>query len=198
MVAKKGGRRGVWTLAAKNAVQLKITLDFITPQIWRRVIVPDNYSLSDLHHVIQAAMGWHDCHMHCFVIDGTAYTIADQPADMDMEDESNLMLSTLIQSGPKTFSYEYDFGDNWTHTITIEKTSPTEPDRKLPVCLAGERACPPEDCGSQPGYEDLIEAFNDESPDEDQEAMLEWLESMEPGWNPEVFDLKKINLTLQG
>ncbi len=182
----------------KNTVELKIELEFIEPLIWRRVIVPESYSLADLHNVIQTAMGWHDCHLHCFDIDGVRYTFPNQLPEMGMEDEGKFRLSDLIKSGTKQFLYEYDFGDDWRHWITIEKVAPVDPGSNCPVCLDGARACPPEDCGSIPGYEDLVEAFHEDSPDEDQEAMLEWLESMEPGWNPDVFDRGRVNRELQG
>lgn len=185
-------------MTAKNTVELKIELEFIEPLIWRRVAVPDSYSLGDLHHVIQIAMGWHNCHLHCFDVEGCRYTFQNQLPEMDMKDEGSVSLADLIKSGTKRFLYEYDFGDDWRHWVTIEKVSPVDSDSTLPVCLDGVRACPPEDCGSIPGYEDLVMAFNDDSPDEDQEALLEWLESMEPGWNPDVFDRGKVNQVLQG
>ncbi|GBE41974.1 plasmid pRiA4b ORF-3-like protein [bacterium BMS3Bbin10] len=65
-------------------------------------------------------------------------------------------------SGPgDAFSYEYDFGDSWIHEIRIEKALPADPAVHYPRCLAGERACPPEDCGGPPGYEDLPAALQD-------------------------------------
>jgi hypothetical protein len=185
-------------MVAKNAVELEIELEFIEPSIWRRIAVPDNYSLADLHHVIQTTMGWHDCHLHCFEVNGGKYTLSSQSPDMDMEDEGTVRLADLIKAGTKRFLYEYDFGDDWRHRISIEKVSPIAPDSKLPVCLDGARACPPEDCGSMPGYEDLVEAFNAEEPNEEQATLLEWLESMEPGWNPDVFDRGKVNRELPG
>jgi hypothetical protein len=185
-------------MTAKNTAELEIELEFIEPAIWRRVSVPDSYSLTDLHHVIQTAMGWHDCHLHSFEINGVNYTFPNQLPEMDMEDESTVRLADLIKSGTKHFLYEYDFGDDWRHRITIEKVSPIDPGSMLPVCLDGSRACPPENCGSVPGYEDLVEAFNEGEPDEDQEALLEWLDSMEPDWNPDVFNRDKVNQELQG
>lgn len=41
-----------------NAVQIKVTLDYIEPPIWRRLVVPLTTTLSELHHILQAAMGW--------------------------------------------------------------------------------------------------------------------------------------------
>jgi len=92
---------------------------------------------------------------------------------MDMEDEDSVRLADLIKSGTKRFLYEYDFGDDWRRLITIEKVTPIDTGSKLPDCLDGARACPPEDCGSIPGYEDLVEAFNDDSPADEQEGLVD-------------------------
>lgn len=184
--------------AANNAVQLRIVLEYIKPQIWRRIVLPDNYSLGDLHYLIQFVLGWHNCHLHCFDVDGMRYTFSEQAADLEMEDETRLLLSDVLESGVKTFSYLYDFGDSWLHKITIEKATPIESDQPLPVCLSGARACPPEDCGSEPGYLELLLALNADDPDEEQQDMLEWLESVAPGWDPEFFDCEAINESLKG
>jgi hypothetical protein len=180
-----------------NTVQLKIVLEYIKPQIWRRVLVPDNFSLADLHNMVQFVMGWHSCHLHCFEIDGISYTFREQADDLEMEDENRLLLSDIIQSGVQEFSYLYDFGDSWLHQITIEKTTPIEPGQARPACLAGARACPPEDCGSDAGYEELLYALAADEPDEEQQDLLEWLDSYAPGWDPDFFDPEAINQALQ-
>ena len=48
--------------------QIKITLLGTSPPIWRRLLVPANLTLEELHDVLQLAMGWEDCHMHDFRI----------------------------------------------------------------------------------------------------------------------------------
>ena len=67
-----------------GAIQLKVQLRYIRPPIWWRVVLPDNAILGDLHQVIQAAMGWHNCHVHSFRIDGLYYTRADASEMEDM------------------------------------------------------------------------------------------------------------------
>ena len=96
-------------------------------------------------------------------------------------------------SGPgDAFSYEYDFGDSWIHEIRIEKALPADPAVHYPRCLAGERACPPEDCGGPPGYEDLLAALQDPAHPRHEE-IREWAG---PSFDPEAFDPAKVNRIL--
>ena len=39
-----------WISPAKNSLQMKITLRYVSPPIWRRVVVPDNITLGDLYN----------------------------------------------------------------------------------------------------------------------------------------------------
>ena len=62
-----------------------------------------------------------------------------------------------------TFTYEYDFGDNWGHTILVEKIFRPLEELKHPVCLKGKRSAPPEDCGGEGGYYHLLKVIGDPS-----------------------------------
>jgi hypothetical protein len=53
--------------------------------------------------------------------------------------------------------YKYDFGDNWRHTVTLEKILPRQRDVTYSRCVGGRRACPPEDCGGIWGYQDICD-----------------------------------------
>jgi hypothetical protein len=89
------------------------------------------------------------------------------------------------------FTYEYDFGDGWSHSIELEEQA-DEPSNRPYICLAGERACPPEDCGGVPGYERIVYAM--EHPlDSDTEELLEWLGP----FDPEAFDIDRVNSWLK-
>ena len=170
--------------------QFKITLLDITPMIWRRIQVPD-CTLTDLHEYMQAAFGWENYHLHQFEIDGVRYS---QPApdgddfDMDFEDETDVLLSKLLPKSSRKarWIYEYDFGDGWRHEVVFEGFPPIDPKAKVPLCLEGERACPPEDCGGPPGYGDYLDAIADPE-NEQHEEMLEW----RGAFDPEAFDAKK-------
>ena len=190
-------RKKMTTRPAKKAIQIKVQLRYIRPPIWRRVVLPDNATLGDLHAVIQTAMGWYNCHMHSFRIGGVYHTSrsASQMEDMDMENEERVPLAEVVTRAKQKFIYEYDFGDSWEHEIIAEKFLPLDPAAKYPVCLGGSRACPPEDCGSFPGYMDILKALNTKTPTEEQAELLEWVGE---GYDPEIFDLDAVKRRLQG
>jgi hypothetical protein len=195
MTQKRGERRKVWMLAAVNAIQLKIAIKYMRPAIWRRVVLPDHFTLADLHEVIQITMGWQNCHMHRFEIDDISYTSAQAMGGMDMKDESKVLLRSFAKKLKQKFFYEYDFGDSWIHEITVEKIVPIDSQPDTPVCLAGKRACPPEDCGSYPGYDMLLEALSAPVKTDEQKEMLEWIGD---DFDPDHFDLDAVNRWLKG
>ena len=170
--------------------QFKITLLDIKPAIWRRIQVQD-CTLADLHEYIQAAFGWENYHLHQFEIDGLNYSQPAPDGDdfgMDFEDESDVLLSKLLPKSSRKarWIYEYDFGDGWRHEVLFEGFPPSDPKAKAPLCLEGGRACPPEDCGGPPGYEDYLAAIADPQ-DEQHEELLDW----RGPFDPEAFDAKK-------
>jgi hypothetical protein len=169
--------------------QFKITLLGTKPPIWRRVQMRDG-SLADLHEHIQTAMGWENCHMHQFLIDGVRYgrpTSEDFDFGLEMENEDTVRLSQLIpkKGRPFRFKYEYDFGDGWEHEILFDGYPAVEPKTKYPVCLEGARSCPPEDVGGLGGYEEFLEALADPK-HERHDELLEWAGP----FAPEEFDAK--------
>lgn len=194
MIAPKRGPKTAWAPKPEKAIQFKVTLKYIRPPIWRRVVLPDNFSLGDLHEVIQIAMGWQNCHMHAFRIGDQQYT--SRPAsggELDMLNEDRALLRDVAGKAKSKFIYEYDFGDSWEHEVVVEKMLPFDPGAKYPVCLGGARACPPEDCGSFPGYMVILEALKAPKKTPNQEELLEWLGD---GYDPERFDLDAVNRRL--
>lgn len=158
--------------AVAEAYQFKITLKEVDPPIWRRIQVQD-CTMETFHVLVQIAMGWENGHMHEFVV-GKRHI--GEPFDVDIEDETSVRLSDIIPTlgKKKSFEYVYDFGDDWRHSIVFEGTKPPNPKLKHPACIAGERACPPDDIGGPYGYEDFLEAISD--PDHDRhEDMLDWM-----------------------
>jgi len=186
-MAKAGEPNGP---SGTSVVSLKVTLRYTQPPVWRRLLVPGTVTLEDLHHAIQAVMGWDDSHLHLFEIDGQWYGprgIVD-----DVADETSLTLNSLVKSGADRFGYTYDFGDDWEHLIVIEKRKPRPGDKPYPVCVAGKRNCPPDDCGGIPGYEHLLDILADPAHPEHAES-VEWLGE---GFDPEEFDIGNSNAAL--
>jgi hypothetical protein len=158
-----------------------MTLRDTTPPVWRRVLVPGAMTLDALHDVIQTAMGWENDHLHEFVL----------AKRTPVEDEERVTVSDLVAARVKKFVYTYDFGDSWRHDLTIGKIEPREPGRQYPVCVGGERNCPPEDCGGIWGYEELLEMLADRKHPGRRER-ADWLR----GFDPEAFDIDKVNAGL--
>ena len=180
----------------KNIYQLKITLKHIRPPIWRRIQVPGDYNLYDLHDVIQDVFGWLDYHLHEFRIGNSNYgnpELLDEFDEFGINDESDFAIQDLDLKEGKSFVYEYDFGDSWEHTVLIEKILPYDKNKKLPICIKGKRACPPEDVGGIWGYQMFLEAINGPK-NEEHESYMEWIGGE---FDPELFNLKSINDILQ-
>jgi hypothetical protein len=175
--------------------QLKITLDGITPLIWRRFLVSSNIPLNRLHDTIQIVMGWMDYHLHMFEIDGQIFGDPqdDEFGEMGTLDETNYRIRKVIEHEGLRFQYEYDFGDGWRHTLLLEKILPPDPSMHLPVCLQGRGACPPEDVGGVGGYANFLEALRDPE-HEEHEEYLTWIGGK---FAPNAFDMELVNQRLR-
>lgn len=181
------------------AYRLKITLKRTSPPIWRRVLVRGDASLADLHDVVQAAMGWHDAHLHEFTVAGTGFGgydplggTHDDPFGASPARGEETRLDRLGLEPRSVIRYQYDFGDDWDHTILLEEILPIEDGGTYPRCLTGRRACPPEDCGGVWGYAELIEIMANPAHPEHAD-MREWLGGP---LNPEAFDRDAVNRRL--
>jgi hypothetical protein len=169
--------------------QLKTTLIDAQPAIWRRIQVKD-CTLDKLHEHIQTAMGWTNSHLHQFFVDGQLYgdpeLMEENFQELNYRDSTITLLSSILPKDDKRFQfrYEYDFGDGWQHEVLFEGRPEPEAGQKYPVCLEGERACPPEDVGGMHGYAEFLERIR-EGHDRERVETLEWAE----GWfDPEEFD----------
>jgi hypothetical protein len=165
--------------------QVKVTLVGTDPPVWRRLSVPADISLEDLHYVIQTAMGWGDEHLHLFDIQGQRYS-APAHGVARTSDEGRTRLNRVAGVGD-AFHYEYDFGDSWLHEVLVEKASQVGVTGVR--CLDGARACPPEDCGGVGGYQELLEIIKDPKHPERSERM-EWLGE---DFDPEAFDVEQVS-----
>ena len=175
--------------ASERLYQFKITLKEIRPSIWRRIQVKD-CTLDKLHEHIQTAMGWTNSHLHQFKIGGVLYGDPELLCE-GFEDGPEVVnsLETKIsdivpQDGKRfKFEYEYDFGDGWEHEILFERCLRAEKRVRYPLCVEGERACPPEDVGGSGGYAEFLAALADPK-HEEHESYLEW----GGPFDPEKFD----------
>jgi hypothetical protein len=178
-----------------TALQFTVTLQGITPKIWRKIQVPPDYSFWDLHVAIQDAMGWTDSHLHLFRVKSPSTGKIDEigiPGDEDWSQPCLAgwevpILQYFNKKGAKA-KYEYDFGDDWQHVLVLDAIIEGPKPRKRPVCLDGARACPPEDCGGVHGYQEMVRILKDPS-DQEHEEMLEWVGS---GYDPDHFDKKEV------
>ena len=143
---------------------------------------------------IQDSLGWRDCYLHLFfaAVDGqmSQIGIPDDPG----WDPQPVRASWLTRLAPnltmdgQSFLYIYDFGDEWRHTITFEGVERRQVGLDYPVCLAGARACPPEDCGGPYGYAEFLEAIQN-SKHPEHHSLLEWVGG---SFDPEHFDPRGI------
>ncbi len=154
--------------------KLKIVLRDTKPAIWRRIEVPGGTRLDRLNLMIQAAMGWCNCHLHSFTIGEETYGMYDDELDVDYEDEQDYRLQDVVPHENVTFTYTYDFGDNWEHDVIVERITPPQAGVKYPRCIDGARACPPEDVGSTCGYAEFLKAIRNPK-HEEHDSFLEWV-----------------------
>lgn len=172
--------------------QLRVTLDDVRPAVWRRLLVPGSVRLDKLHRMFQAAMGWEDYHLHSFEIGEARFGAQfDEFPEGELDEKEVTVLRAIGDA--RRFSYEYDFGDSWGHEVVVESLSRSPRGLKFGVCVDGENACPPEDCGGPPGYADLLGVLADPSHDE-HEHMRSWVGGP---FDPAGFDLAFANARLQ-
>jgi hypothetical protein len=188
--------------------QVKVGLLHIKPLIWRRFLVSSATKLSDFHGILQIVMGWTDSHLHMFKLGRVSFSYPfDEEHLMELTaiDSTKVKLYNIIPhmrpwqgKFRAVMRYDYDFGDNWRHKIIFEDVMPRERGQKVPWCLEGARACPPEDIGSYPGYQAMLEALNDpQHPEHEMYANYSPYSDDEEGdftpFDPEAFDLKAVN-----
>ncbi|MBI9075384.1 MAG: plasmid pRiA4b ORF-3 family protein [Desulfatibacillum sp.] len=171
---------------------LRITLMGSDPAIWRRIVVTSDTTLGKMHQIILAVMGWSGTHQHRFSIGGRSYGIPTPDHDFGLLSEQEVRLSHVAPNLGKRFIYEYDPGDNWRHEILVEEISPLEKNLRNPVCVDGERACPPENIGGIFRYIDFLEALRDERHPA-HAVMVQWVgQDFDPG----LFDIDAANTRL--
>jgi hypothetical protein len=175
-----------------SVYQIEVQLNDVEPEIWRRILVPAGETLDRIHQIIQAAMGWQDSHLHQFTSGEDTYTEVDPDTDENSQPEAAVAIGALLHAPGESLLYEYDFGDGWEHTVTLEQVLSGVGDRVLPICIDGQRACPPEDVGGPHGYQEFLRAYLDLQHPNHRE-MVDWAGEE---FDPERFEIESVNSTL--
>ncbi len=174
---------------------LEVSLLDIQPRIWRKLLVESSITLKKLHDILQDAMGWTDSHLHQFEVGDATYSIPydDMFDEMDFVDERRVKLNGVLPAARSSMNYLYDFGDSWRHKIKVSKVFEPPVPFELPQCVAGEGACPPEDCGGVPGFFEFVRVMADKT-DSEHESMVEWYGAE---YDSKHFDIEHVNRLLQ-
>jgi hypothetical protein len=188
MAKKKSSRQKNKFKVIPKVYEFKVTLQGTEPLVWRKFLAHEFIELSELHMLIQMTMGWEASHLYEFKINDKSYSESDGLDELDMEEAEGVMLCEVLGS-VKKFKYIYDFGDNWSHEIEIMRTLETDPRMYYPVCVGGENACPPEDCGGIYGFDQLKKTISGEESREKDE-LLSWIGGY---YNPSTFDPNFVN-----
>ena len=186
------------SLSKPCLITLRIELVGTTPLVWRRITLDGRSSFANLHHVIQAAMGWHDAHLHQFRINNRYIGVPDPESDAPewhTEDERKVFLNRVL-TDDAVFTYLYDFGDGWQHRVTveaIEDVKPSPSDEGFAWVESGERACPPDDAGGSGGYQDFLDQLENDPYGDETKAFQEWAGL---DFDPARFDRQAVNATI--
>ena len=187
------------SLSKPCLITLRIELVGTTPLVWRRITLDGRSSFANLHHVIQAAMGWHDAHLHQFRINNRYIGVPDSESDAPewhTEDERKVFLNRVL-TDDAVFTYLYDFGDGWEHRLLVEEYDDSDDLRFGDGDAwvdAGERACPPEDCGGVGGFQDFLEKLEDEPYSDESKELREWAGL---DYDPARFDRQAANAAIK-
>lgn len=170
---------------------IKVTLLGTSPPVWRRILVPRDITLRNLHRTLQTVMGWTDSHLHQFVFQRQRLSDARSRIESKVAGENRTKLGELIGTVGAKLLYEYDFGDGWQHELLLEEVLLGDESFQQ-ICVAGQRCCPPEDCGGPQGFAELLQALQDANHPSHDEA-CEWLGDVVP----ESFSADDINRRLR-
>lgn len=175
----------------EDALVLKVTLEYLRPPIWRRLVVPQHWRLDDLHQVLQHAFDWDDSHLHLFEVGPHRFEPPGYDTDIGAEDSTRITVGEVLPRVGSMLVYVYDFGDDWRHVVKVEERR-RQPAYGPAVCIGGRRAAPPEDCGGPPGYERLVRAIEGGAGGDEDQEFLEFYE----GFDPAAFDAAEISRRL--
>jgi Plasmid pRiA4b ORF-3-like protein len=104
----------------RELYQFVVTLRGISPPIWLRIQVWEDYTLDQLHRVLQVVMGWENYHLHEFRIGAKLYGDPDLDDEREIVDVKRTRIRAVLSGLGAAFEYVYDFGDDWQHDLFLE------------------------------------------------------------------------------
>jgi len=193
MISLHEGKGGRAKRPPETVLTLRLSVVGAQPRVWRRLLVRESMWLSRLHDSIQVVFDWFDYQTHAFALDDLKFGNPVKRDDIVIEDDRDVTLAELDLSHRERFMYEYHFGEGWQVEVRIEKLGVAEKGFRYPLCLAGERAGPPEDCGGLEAFHDMLACLKTPL----SELGREWNEWLGPDYDPALCDLDKVNRALR-
>ena len=193
MIGLHEGKGAKTKKPAERTFTLRLDVVACQPRIWRRLVVRESMWLSRLHDTIQIAFDWFDYQTHAFNLDDQRFGNPLKRDEMTIEDDRDVTLTDLDLEHRGRISYGYHFGDGWQIDLKIEKVGDVEKGVHYPMCIGGERAGPPEDCGGIEAFHDMLACIQEPHT----ELGREWIEWLGPDYNAEECSLGKINKALK-
>ena len=187
------------------AYVVRVDLQHMKPPVWRRLRVASDMALPQFKDVVLAAMSWSGGHLHQFTMGTSGKSWQSDPfvtpwmvsEGYEGVPEADVRLDQVLKHPGDRIYLDYDFGDGWVHTIRLEKIEPWDQGAPDAVCLAGRRACPPEDIGGPWGFEELLEWFEGKIAPEDRVRAAELAEWLPEGYDPKFFSVAETNEVLE-
>jgi hypothetical protein len=149
--------------------------------------------LSRLHDSIQLAFDWFDYQTHAFAFGDLRFGNPLKQDGRIVEDDRDVTLAELDLEHHPRFTYTYNFDEGWPVEVAVEKPPGPRKGARYPLCVAGERAGPPEDCGGPEAYHDMLASLAEPLTD----LGREWREWVGPEYDPAACDLEKLNQALR-
>jgi hypothetical protein len=193
MISLQEGKGAAVKKPVARALCLRLVVEGTHPRIWRRILVRETMWLSRLHDTIQVALDWFDYQTHSFALDDLKFGNPVKRDELNIEDDRDVTLGDLNLASRDRMVYEYHIGEGWKVDVRVEKTVPVGKGALYPLCIAGERAGPPEDCGGLEAFHDMLACLKEPSSD----LGREWLAWLGPDFEPDACDLDKINKGLR-
>ena len=176
--------------ANSRMLQFRVSVKDVKPEIWRKLLVSSDITLAGLHTILQILMGWNGRHLYAFVINNRRYfPPTENVGDTGKSNSVRTRLSSIFTKGNKIITYEYDFGDGWEVELSNEPRNSGFRQNLSTECIEGSRHGPVEDSGGSRDYMEKARIYNNPQHRRHQEIR----QSIGPSFDPEAFDLGRIN-----